>query len=126
LSRDAGITTGLNGAIQRLIVNGNPVESLMDHVKDSRNVARYTGPPCDDNPCLNGGVCKPLLSSFICKCQKEFRGQFCEQRRSCRTNCNKDARDAKLSEMNYLDEKAAVFFDGQTFLSFMNKGGNRL
>lgn len=79
LSRSSGVVTGLNGAIQRLIVNGNAIENLMDHAKDSREISDYEGPPCDQHKCLNGGQCKPFFRSYVCKCKHEFMGHFCEK-----------------------------------------------
>ena len=35
MSRQSGVTTGLDGAIQRLVVNGNSVEHVMEHATDS-------------------------------------------------------------------------------------------
>lgn len=79
LSRESGIFSGLDGAIQRLIVNGNLMENLMDHVKDSQNIGHYVGPPCEQTPCQNGGVCRPFYRSYTCKCSGGFVGQHCEK-----------------------------------------------
>lgn len=39
---------------------------------------------CSVNPCLNGGVCKPLgKDGFTCSCPTEFSGKFCERQSSC-------------------------------------------
>lgn len=90
LNRDSGITAGLFGAIQRLVVNGNSVEDLVGAALDSRGIQRYFGPPCDDPSypgkppvCQNGGVCHPNFRSFTCKCPRAFIGSSCQQRQSC-------------------------------------------
>lgn len=81
VSREAGITAGLNGAVQRVLMNGLPIRLFN---RRSNQVAKYQGPPCSvvDNPCLNGGLCLPLLSSFACKCHPPFIGATCQQRES--------------------------------------------
>jgi hypothetical protein len=88
LNKDAGIVTGLDGALQRLIVNGNALEDLMDVAKDSRGISRYIGPPCEEPEgkmekakCMNGGICTPFFRSFVCKCKADFIGQRCENRK---------------------------------------------
>ena len=48
LNKDSGVVTGLDGALQRLIVNGNAIEDLVEVAKDSRGISRYVGSPCDE------------------------------------------------------------------------------
>lgn len=112
LNEDSGIVTGLDGALQRLIVNGNALEDLTELAKDSRGVTRYLGPPCEDpkDPyrkpkCLNGGLCTPFFRSYVCKCPTEYMGQRCEK------------------HMNTVNDRSPVKFDGKTFLKFANKRG---
>lgn len=93
--------TGLDGALQRLIVNGNAIEDLIEVAKDSRGISRYVGSPCDDNSpiednieagsldglgrpvatakCMNGGICTPFFRSYVCKCKADFIGPKCEK-----------------------------------------------
>lgn len=101
LPRDVPKLGNLQGAVQRVIVNGEVFEKLMDIDMEQQNVAVYRGPPCghmpvthpstsrasaytlggrESSPCQNGGVCQPLLSSFICKCQTGYLGKRCEKR----------------------------------------------
>ena len=47
LNKASGVVTGLDGALQRLIVNGNAIEDLVEVAKDSRGISRYVGAPCD-------------------------------------------------------------------------------
>ena len=35
VSRSSGVRVGLDGAVQRLVVNGNSVEHLMEHATDT-------------------------------------------------------------------------------------------
>ena len=97
LNKDSGIVKGLDGAIQRLIVNGNTFDDLMGQAKNSRGVTRYSGPPCDDpddvevvggvtklkrgkeKKCQNGGQCFPFFRSYVCKCPPDFMGKRCEK-----------------------------------------------
>ena len=84
LNRDSGITTGLDGAIQRLIVNGDVMDDLVIHAKDSRGITRYVGPPCNDvdDPapkCQNGGICRPYFRAYVCKCSSNYMGRHCEK-----------------------------------------------
>ena len=86
LNKDAGVVTGFDGALQRLIVNGNAIEDLMEVAKDSRGITKYVGPPCDTNDpqpkCMNGGTCTPFLRSYVCKCTPDFIGPKCEKSES--------------------------------------------
>ncbi|XP_045102495.1 agrin-like isoform X4 [Portunus trituberculatus] len=99
---DSGVTMGLNGAIQRLLVNSEVYDNLDERATGGRGVRRYRGPPCQMNPCENGGVCHPFRNRFLCKCLAPYTGKFCEKR---------------------VDEERMmkpVSFDGQTFLRFPN------
>nr|XP_033325096.1 agrin-like isoform X2 [Megalopta genalis] len=77
--RLAGAWKGLNGAVQRLMVNGKTYQNLAVNVTQ-HNTEIYDGPPCpsNENPCHNGGVCLPLLNSYLCKCASGYNGLHCE------------------------------------------------
>ena len=85
LNKDAGVVTGLDGALQRIIINGNAIEDLIEVSKNSRGITKYVGPPCDDDKsqqnakCMNGGVCTPFFRSYVCKCTKDYIGPKCEK-----------------------------------------------
>ena len=65
VNRDSGVTAGLNGAIQRLVVNGEVWDNLVQRALRHRNVPEYRGPPCGSEwPCQNGGVCTPQRETF--------------------------------------------------------------
>ena len=107
IPRDVPKLGHLQGAVQRVIINGEVFDKLMESDIEQQNVAIYRGPPCgslpvthsssalaratystgkdsssstSSTPCQNGGVCQPLLSSFVCKCQTGFLGKRCEKR----------------------------------------------
>ncbi|XP_076388607.1 agrin isoform X4 [Megachile rotundata] len=77
--RLSGATTGLVGAVQRLMVNGKTYQNLAVNVTQ-HNTEIYDGLPCpsNQNPCHNGGVCLPLLNSYLCKCASGYNGLHCE------------------------------------------------
>ncbi|XP_022236706.1 agrin-like [Limulus polyphemus] len=79
VSRHSGIVTRLIGAIQRIMVNGELWDNLMEKAVDFRGVVPYLGPPCLENVCKNGGVCVPHLNEFACRCPLTFIGLRCEQ-----------------------------------------------
>ncbi|XP_064092109.1 agrin-like isoform X6 [Macrobrachium nipponense] len=100
--QDSGVVMGLNGAIQRLLVNSEVLDNLDERARGARGVKRYRGPPCLRNPCHNGGVCQPFLSRFLCKCPATYTGKFCEK------------------HINENEMMKPVKFDGKTFLKFPN------
>lgn len=77
-NRDSGIIASFAGVIQRIFVNGQPWTKLNI---EGYKVNKYEGPPCPpaDNPCQNGGMCIPILDSFLCKCQRGYSGRHCNK-----------------------------------------------
>lgn len=75
----AGASTGLTGAVQRLMVNDKTYQNLAVNVTQ-HNTEIYDGLPCpsNSNPCKSNGVCFPLLNSFFCKCAAGYDGINCE------------------------------------------------
>ena len=76
----------MDGALQRIIINGNAIEDLIEVSKNSRGITKYVGTPCDDDKsqpanakCMNGGVCTPFFRSYVCKCTKDYIGPKCEK-----------------------------------------------
>ncbi|RZF33915.1 hypothetical protein LSTR_LSTR012257 [Laodelphax striatellus] len=102
VSRDAGIVTGMLGAVQRVLLNGQPWGRLGTH---GPQVTRYQGSPCPPahNPCLNSGLCLPILNSYICKCLPNFSGDNCQ---------NSD-------DVN--EDEVAIRFSGSIFLQYPQK-----
>ena len=67
---DANLTACLNGAIQRMIINGESImaNSLLTGSTERANISSYLGPPCDlSNKCENKSQCIPSLNSYECK-----------------------------------------------------------
>lgn len=65
--------------IFKIYINGLLVEKPMSSAREMYHVTRYTGPPCNVNPCINGGQCMPRLDDVECKCTKRYYGQQCEK-----------------------------------------------
>ncbi|XP_067139289.1 agrin-like isoform X1 [Centruroides vittatus] len=103
LNKDSGIQKSFDGAIQRLIVNGEVWDDLPSKAIRSVAIRKYRGPPCEKSLCHHGGVCIPQLNDYICKCPMKYTGKYCEK------NVDKD------------EMKRSVAFDGSTFLSYPNK-----
>ncbi|XP_053379585.1 agrin-like isoform X3 [Mercenaria mercenaria] len=97
------ITDRLKGVIQRIYINGKLIEEPMSSALEMFHVSQYTGPPCQMNPCMNGGVCVPKLDKVDCKCPKRFIGQWCE----------------KVAEN--LETSLPVRFDSETYLQYSNE-----
>ncbi|KAK8730151.1 hypothetical protein OTU49_008111, partial [Cherax quadricarinatus] len=79
VNRESGILVGLNGALQRLLVNGVVYSRLTEAATEQRGVSLYIGPPCHPNPCNNGGLCVPILANFSCRCPVMFVGRLCHK-----------------------------------------------
>ena len=79
VSAESGVMIGLDGAIQRLIINGEANANLLRRSIDSYNIRDYNGAPCSDNPCENGAHCVPYFRKPVCACRPGFRGRFCKQ-----------------------------------------------
>ena len=59
--------------------NGRLVDNLMTSALTHHDVSQYEGPPCHDQPCLNGGVCVAELNDYKCRCARGFAGDKCEE-----------------------------------------------
>lgn len=84
VNRESGILVGLDGALQRLLVNGVVYPRLTEAATEQREVGVYLGPPCHPNPCSSGGLCVPFLGNFSCRCPIMFAGKLCQKSKS---NC---------------------------------------
>ena len=79
-SSESGARMGLDGAIQRVIINGETTANLLRKAIAAHNVKDYHGAPCQVNPCENGGTCVPNFRKAVCVCSGGFRGKYCRQR----------------------------------------------
>ncbi|XP_044018032.1 agrin-like isoform X3 [Aphidius gifuensis] len=109
--RLAGAWTGLSGGVQRLMVNGKTYQNLAVNFTQ-HNTEIYDGLPCpsNENPCHNGGVCLPLLNSYLCKCASSYNGLHCE------FFMGYDVTGGEISDR-------PVRFDGDNFLQFKHRYG---
>ncbi|XP_025268706.1 agrin isoform X5 [Camponotus floridanus] len=109
--RLSGAWTGLVGAVQRLMVNGKTYQNLAVNITQ-HNTEIYDGLPCpsNENPCHNGGVCLPLLNSYLCKCANGYNGLHCEY------FTGYDVSGTEISER-------PVRFEGDNFLQFKHRYG---
>ncbi|GFO16216.1 agrin [Plakobranchus ocellatus] len=98
----AEIKKGFTGAIQRLTINGRTVDGLMSNALTMRNISTYNGPPCNVNPCMNGGVCVPMLNQAECRCPSNYMGKRCQKR------------------FEQMDLNQPIQFDGMSFISYPN------
>ncbi|KAK0056845.1 agrin-like isoform X3 [Biomphalaria pfeifferi] len=98
-----GSRAGFTGAIQRIIINGRTIVGLLATAVTMRNISTYSGPPCNINPCMNEGVCIPMLHLAECRCTANFMGERCEK------------------HFEQIDKDQPIRFNGTTFLSFLNE-----
>ncbi|XP_074597901.1 agrin-like isoform X2 [Brevipalpus obovatus] len=80
LSRDVPF---FNGAIQRVVINGQNFEDLVPQSSNLKDIDEYFGPPCyrtesRSSLCLNRGICLPNLDEYSCKCLENYSGRNCE------------------------------------------------
>lgn len=82
---------GFKGAIQKIILNGQPLPILgklppcshnapLDLKGCAHDMEIYDGLPCpvSKNPCLNNGLCLPDLNNYVCQCLSNYEGKHCE------------------------------------------------
>ncbi|XP_031724780.1 agrin isoform X9 [Anarrhichthys ocellatus] len=103
LARVAALTDGFKGTIQEIILMGTPI-LREEHALRSSNIAMFQDHPCSQEPCHNGGLCKPMLDTYECLCLNGFRGERCQN-----TVYEKAA-----------GETEAIAFDGRTFIEYHN------
>uniref|UniRef100_A0A674GJY3 Agrin n=1 Tax=Taeniopygia guttata TaxID=59729 RepID=A0A674GJY3_TAEGU len=107
LARAAAVSSGFEGALQKVLVDGVPV-LREQNVRAARQVVPFRGHPCtqEPNPCQPGGTCQPSMAGYQCSCHAGFAGARCEKGASI---IEKAAGDTE-----------AVAFDGRTYLEFHN------
>ncbi|XP_077168348.1 agrin isoform X5 [Paroedura picta] len=105
LARAAAISTGFDGAIQKLSIKGIPVLKE-ENIRSAIEISTFHSHPCTQkpSPCQNGGMCNPRLESYQCACQRGFFGAHCEK-----VIIEKAAGDSE-----------AIAFDGRTYIEYHN------
>ncbi|XP_054715535.1 agrin-like [Uloborus diversus] len=101
--QSSGIRKGLNGAIQKIIMNGEQWDPLTAKAIRAHRVRKYDGTPCLNGTCLHGGICISELNSFTCRCLSKYSGKRCEKR------------------IRKKDFQRAISFNGTTYLNFPYK-----
>ncbi|GFU04717.1 hypothetical protein NPIL_519981 [Nephila pilipes] len=98
--QDSGITKGLDGAIQKIFLNGEPWAHFTAKAVRAHGIRNYKGPPCTPGLCLHGGTCIPRLNNHVCQCLTKYMGKRCEKR---------------IRKKDFL---RAIAFNGTTFFNF--------
>uniref|UniRef100_A0A8C0VJ11 Agrin n=1 Tax=Cyanistes caeruleus TaxID=156563 RepID=A0A8C0VJ11_CYACU len=136
LARAAAISSGFQGAVQRISLEGVPVLQEQN-IRSAREISPFRGHPCTQspNPCQHGGTCSPSMGTYECSCHRGFSGAHCEKgggfspspRRARNSLAFPGSSFSHLPAFppSVIIEKAAgdaeaVAFDGQTFLEYHN------
>uniref|UniRef100_A0A3P8W310 EGF like, fibronectin type III and laminin G domains n=1 Tax=Cynoglossus semilaevis TaxID=244447 RepID=A0A3P8W310_CYNSE len=103
----AGVTKPFTGVVQKLSLNDRtlPVTSAS---ADGVNVANSVH-PCVQNPCANGGTCRPRWDDYECDCPLGYDGRHCQK--ECGNYC-----------LNTVTEAIEIpQFIGRSYLTYDNK-----
>ncbi|XP_071147127.1 pikachurin-like [Mytilus edulis] len=76
ISKLANLTSSYTGCIQKMIINGRPLEVVSD-AREGINIDNCDH-PCVDQPCLNAGECQPDKGEYNCYCPLGYHGSDCE------------------------------------------------
>ncbi|PRD31962.1 UNVERIFIED_CONTAM: Agrin [Trichonephila clavipes] len=99
------VQIGLDGAIQRIIVNDEIWDDILSFSTGQRNIEHFTGPPCVPDICKNNGRCIPILEDYRCQCVDGYSGKWCNK-------------SEEIMEMNDNVFNQPVKFDGSNFMQF--------
>ncbi|XP_071944831.1 basement membrane-specific heparan sulfate proteoglycan core protein-like [Antedon mediterranea] len=77
IARNTGLGTGFIGCVSQLVIEGEKVDLGGDALSQ---VGVTSCQVCEDNPCLNGGVCSESGTEvgYQCSCNPGFVGDNCE------------------------------------------------
>uniref|UniRef100_F6ZH17 Agrin n=1 Tax=Ciona intestinalis TaxID=7719 RepID=F6ZH17_CIOIN len=99
---EAGVTTGLSGALQKFQVNGVNLPISPAGSVSYFNVIAFNAHTCYRNPCDNGGVCHPRGAEYMCVCLPYYTGDNCEQ------------------DLLQDEQATAIYLDGTTKIMYRN------
>uniref|UniRef100_H3DED8 EGF like, fibronectin type III and laminin G domains n=1 Tax=Tetraodon nigroviridis TaxID=99883 RepID=H3DED8_TETNG len=75
--KTAGVEKPFTGIIQKLILNDRTIPITVGPASGI-NVANSEH-PCVENPCANGGSCRPKWDSYECDCPLGYDGKHCQK-----------------------------------------------
>ncbi|XP_051952065.1 pikachurin-like isoform X1 [Xyrauchen texanus] len=107
IKTSSGILRPFSGTIQKIILNDriielNPGQAFGVNVLNAAH-------PCVQNPCANGGTCRPKWDSYDCDCALGYDGRHCQK--ECGNYC-----------LNTVTESIEIpQFTGRSYLTYDNR-----
>nr|XP_055054307.1 pikachurin isoform X1 [Misgurnus anguillicaudatus] len=103
----AGLLRPFSGAVQKISLNDRSIE-LNPGQAFGINVLNAAH-PCVENPCANGGVCRPKWDDYDCDCTLGYDGKHCQK--ECGNYC-----------LNTVTESIEIpQFTGRSYLTYDNR-----
>ncbi|XP_053530436.1 pikachurin [Ictalurus punctatus] len=106
----AGVIRPFSGDIQRITLNDREVPVVTGHVVGV-NVMN-TPHPCVENPCANGGTCRPKRDEYECDCTLGYDGTHCQK--ECGNYCFNSVTEA--IEIPQFTGRSYLTYDNQEIL----------
>uniref|UniRef100_A0A096MFM1 EGF like, fibronectin type III and laminin G domains n=1 Tax=Poecilia formosa TaxID=48698 RepID=A0A096MFM1_POEFO len=105
--RTAGVMKPFTGIIQKLILNDRAMPITAGSA-GGVNIAN-SAHPCVENPCANGGTCRPKWDDYECDCPLGYDGRHCQK--ECGNYC-----------LNTVTEAIEIpQFIGRSYLTYDNR-----
>ncbi|XP_060763534.1 pikachurin [Neoarius graeffei] len=106
----AGVARPFSGDIQRITLNDREVAMVTGQVMGV-NVMN-TPHPCVENPCANGGTCRPKRDEYECDCILGYDGTHCQK--ECGNYCYNSVTEA--IEIPQFTGRSYLTYDSQEIL----------
>ncbi|XP_063051758.1 pikachurin [Engraulis encrasicolus] len=106
----AGLRRPFSGTIQKLVLNDRNIPLTKDFAYGV-NVENAEH-PCMDNPCANGGTCRPKWDSYECDCALGYDGKHCQK--ECGNYCLNTVTEA--IEIPQFTGRSYLTYDGREIL----------